>query len=163
MGRRLCVAVTMAAAMLMFGGVAQAAQHTTVTETHLTHGAFVEPEFGANPCTGASIANFSAFGTQLEHETYFIEDGQVTEVWATFTETGKVSITDANGVSYSGHFTVWGGFNLNERNTNNTFTLTVRLSGSDGSSIVAHEVQHFALNANGTVTVDFDTMRLTCG
>jgi hypothetical protein len=163
MGRRLCAAVTMAGAMLMFAGVAQAAQHTTVTETHLTHGAFVEPEFGANPCTGASIANFSAFGTVLEHVTYFIEDGQTTEVWGTFTETGKVAITDSNGVSYRGHFTVWGGFNLNERNTNNTFTLTVRLSGSDGSSIVAHEVQHFALNAKGTVTVNFDTMRLTCG
>src|SRR6185436_3055042 len=98
MGRRLCAAVAMAAAMLIFAGVAQAAQHTTVTETHLTHGAFVEPEFGANPCTGAAIANFSAFGTVLEHETYFIEDGQVTEVWATTTETGKVSITDSNGV-----------------------------------------------------------------
>jgi hypothetical protein len=87
----------------------------------------------------------------------------MTEVWATFTETGKVALTDANGVSYSGHFTVWGNFNLNERNTNNTFTLTVRAAGSDGSSIVAHEVQHFALNANGVVTVDFDTMSLTCG
>ena len=87
----------------------------------------------------------------------------MTEVWATFTETGKVAITDANGVNFTGHFTVWGNFNLNEKNTNNTFTLTVRLSGSDGSSIVAHEVQHFALNANGTVTVDFDTMRLACG
>jgi hypothetical protein len=163
MGRRFCAAVITAAAMLAFAGSAQAAQHTTVTETQLIHGAFVEPEFGANPCTGAGIANFTAFGTVLEHVTYFIEDGQMTEAWGTFTETGKVLITDANGVTYSGHFTVWGNFNLNERNTNNTFTLTVRLSGSDGSSIVAHEVQHFALNANGTVTVNFDTMRLTCG
>ena len=163
MGRRLCAAVIMAAAMLIFAGAAQAAQHTTVTVTHVTHGAFVEPEFNGNPCTGAAIAHFSAFGTVLEHVTYFIEDGQMTEAWGTFTETGKVAITDANGVSFTGHFTVWGNFNLNEKNTNNTFTLTVRLSGSDGSSIVAHEVQHFALNANGTVTVDFDRMRLTCG
>ena len=74
-----------------------------------------------------------------------------------------MSLTDANDVTYTGHFTVWGGFNLNEKNTNDTFALTVRLAGSDGSSIIAHEVQHFALNANGTVTVDFDTMRLTCG
>ena len=163
MARRFCAAITMAAAMLMFAASAQAAQHTTVTETQLTHGAFTEPEFNANPCSGAAITSFNAFGTQLAHETFFIEDGQVTEVWATFTETGKVSLKDANGVTYAGHFTVWGGFNLNEHNTNNTFTLTVRLAGSDGSSIVAHEVQHFALNANGAVTVDFDTMRLTCG
>ena len=163
MRRRFCAAVIAAAAMLMFAGVAQAAQHTTVTQLQITHGAFTEPEFDANPCSGAAIASFNAFGTQMAHETFFIEDGQVTEVWATFTETGKVSLTDANGVTYSGHFTVWGGFNLNEKNTNNTFTLTVKLSGSDGSSITAHEVQHFALNANGTVTVNFDRMRLTCG
>jgi hypothetical protein len=163
MRRRFCAAVIAAAAMLMFAGVTQAAQHTTVTQLQITHGAFTEPEFDANPCSGAAIASFNAFGTQMAHETFFIEDGQVTEVWATFTETGKVSLTDANGVTYSGHFTVWGGFNLNERNTNNTFTLTVNLAGSDGSTIVAHEVQHFALNANGTVTVNFDTMRLTCG
>ena len=163
MRRRLRAAVIASVAMLVFAGAAQAAQHTTVTETAHIHGAFVEPEFGANPCTGAAIANFSAFGNVVEHETFFIEDGQMTEVWATFTETGKVAITDANGVSFTGHFTVWGNFNLNEKNTNNTFTLTVRLSGSDGSSITAHEVQHFALNANGTVTVDFDRMRLTCG
>jgi hypothetical protein len=152
----------MAVAMLMFAGAAQAAQHTTVTVTHVTHGAFVE-DFDANPCSGAAITSFSAFGTVLEHVTYFIEDGQMTEAWGTFTETGKVAITDANGVRFAGHFTVWGGFNVNERNTNNTVTFSIRLTGSDGSSILAHEVQHFALNANGTVTVDFDTMRLTCG
>ena len=163
MRRRLCAAVIAAAAMLMFTGVAQAAQHTTVTQTNHIHGVFAEPNFDANPCTGAPITNFSAFGNVVEHETFFIEDGQVTEVWATFTETGKVSATDANGVSFTGHFTVWGNFNLNEKNTNNTFTLTVKLAGSDGSSITAHEVQHFALNANGTVTVNFDRMRLTCG
>jgi hypothetical protein len=66
-------------------------------------------------------------------------------------------------VTYTGHLTNWGNFNLNEQNTNNTFMLTIRLTGSDGSSITAHEVQHFALNANGVVTVNFDRMTLTCG
>jgi hypothetical protein len=163
MGRRLCVLVMTAAAMLLCAGVAEAAQHTTVTQTNHIHGVFAEPNFGANPCTGAATTGFNAFGNVIEHETFFIEDGQVTEVWATFTETGKVSVTDANGVSFTGHFTVWGNFNLNEKNTNSTFTLTVNLAGSDGSTIVAHEVQHFALNANGTVTVNFDRIRLTCG
>jgi len=127
------------------------------------HGVFTEPNFTANPCTGSPIASFDAFGNVVNHVTFFLEDGQMTEVWATFTETGKVSITDAAEVAYAGHFTVWGNFNLNERNTNNTFTLTVKLTGSDGSTISAHETQHFALNANGVVTVDFDKMSLTCG
>ena len=163
MNRRFTAAMLGVAAMLMCAAAAQAAQHTTVTQTEHVHGVFAEPEFDANPCTGAALTNFSALGNVVEHETFFIEDGQMTEVWATFTETGKVSATDENDVTFTGHFTVWGNFNLNERNTNNTFTLTVKLAGSDGSTITAHEVEHFALNANGTVTVDFDRMTLTCG
>jgi hypothetical protein len=149
--------------LVAFATPASAANHTTVTETDHVHGVFTEPEFTANPCTGSAITSFDAFGNVVEHITYFLEDGQMTEVWATFTETGKVTITDAAGVTYTGHFTVWGNFNLNERNTNNTFTLTIKLTGSDGSTISAHETQHFALNANGVVTVDFDKMSLTCG
>jgi hypothetical protein len=161
--RRLGATVLAVAMMLACATAAQAANHTTVTETDHIHGAFTEPEFSQNPCTGAAITSFDAYGNVVDHVTYFVEDGQTTEVWATFTETGKVTLTDANGVTYSGHFTVWGNFNLNERNTNDTFTLTFMISGDDGSSIVGHEVQHFALNANGDVTVDFDNLRLSCG
>ena len=164
MRRRFCAAVIAAAAMLMFAGVAQAAQHTTVTQTAITSTGLLPSRNSTRTRAPEPRSRASRRSVPVvEHETFFIEDGQVTEVWATFTETGKVSLTDANGVSFTGHFTVWGGFNLNEKNTNNTFTLTVKLAGSDGSSITAHEVQHFALNANGTVTVNFDRMRLTCG
>jgi hypothetical protein len=96
----------------------------------------------------------------VNHVTFFPAGD---EVWATFTETGKVTLTDSNGVTYTGHLTAWGNFNMNEKNANNSFTLTVMLAGSDGSSITAHEVQHFALNANGVVTVNFDRMTLSCG
>jgi hypothetical protein len=137
--------------------------HQTVTETDHIHGAFTEPMFDVNPCTGAAITSFDADGNVVNHVTYFVEDGQMTEVWATFTESGKVTLTDANAVTYSGHFTAWGNFNLNERNTNTTFTLSFRATGSDGSSLVGHEVTHFALNANGQVTVNFDRMSVSCG
>jgi hypothetical protein len=132
----------------------------TVTMTENIHGVF-DPELtGPNPCSGADIVSVDAFGNVVNHITFF-PDGD--EVWATFTETGKITIVDSNGVTYTGHLTLWGNFNLNEQNSNQTFTLTITLRGSDGSTITAHEVQHFALNANGVVTVDFDTMRLTCG
>src|SRR5947208_15830043 len=61
MGRRLCAAVTMAAAMLMFAGTAQAAQHTTVTETNHIHGAYADPNLDAYPCKGAPVADCSPF------------------------------------------------------------------------------------------------------
>jgi hypothetical protein len=161
--RKALFVAALCAASLAFAASAAAANHTTVTETNTIHGTFTEPEFSQNPCSGAAITSFQAYGNIVEHETYFLENGQVTEVWATFTETGKVAITDANGVSYDGHFTVWGNYNLNEQNTNETFTVTIRVSGSDGSTIVAREVEHFGTNANGEVTASFDKMSLTCG
>ena len=52
---------------------------------------------------------------------------------------------------------------MNERNQNSAFTLTINLSGSDGSSITVHETTVFTLNANGTVTVNFDKLSASCG
>jgi hypothetical protein len=161
--RRAMFLTALFAAALALAATAAAANHTTVTETNHIHGAFTEPEFSQNPCNGATITSFQAYGNVVQHQTYFLENGEVTEVWATFTETGKVTIIDATGVTYAGRFTVWGNYNLNERNTNETFTLTIRVSGSDGSTIIAHEAEHFGMNANGDVTAVFDKMSLTCG
>jgi len=132
----------------------------TVTSTEHFHGTF-DPELDSpNPCSGSDIVSSAAVGNGVMHETFFPAGD---EVWATFTETGKVTVADSSGVTYTGHLTAWGNFNLNEKNSNNSFTFSIELSGSDGSTITAHEVQHFALNANGVVTVDFDRMTLTCG
>jgi hypothetical protein len=116
-------------------GVGRRSHHGDRDRAHprRVHGAGVRRQ----PCTGTAITSFDADGNIVAHVTYFLEDGEPTEVWATFTETGNVTPTDANDVTYTGHFTAWGNFNLNERNTNNTFTLTFRASGSDGSSLIA--------------------------
>ena len=132
----------------------------TVTMTEVTHGVFDAGLDGPNPCSGADIVSDNASGTVVNHVTFFPAGD---EVWATFTETGSVTLLDSNGVTYTGHVTAWGNFNMNEQNSNNSFTLTVHLTGSDGSSITVHQVQHFALNANGVVTVNFDRMTLSCG
>jgi hypothetical protein len=104
----------------------------TVTMTEVTHGVFDAGLTGPNPCTGADIVFQDASGTVVNHVTFFPAGD---EAWGTFTETGKVTLTDSNGVTYTGHLTLWGNFNVNEKNANNTFTLTVMLAGSDGSSI----------------------------
>jgi hypothetical protein len=128
----------------------------TITMTEHQHGTFVESN-AINPCTNApGVATFD--GNAVEHVTFF-PDGD--EVWATFTETGSVAVT-WDGVTYTGHATAWGNFNLNERNSNTTFTLSLRLFAADGSSVVGHDVAHFALNANGEITVSFDKMTFTC-
>ena len=135
----------------------------TVTETQNVHGVFLEPE-ATNPCTGNTFnggAGIQFTGNLVNHVTFFTNSD---EFWATFTETGKIVGTDdGTGATYTGHATAWGNFNLNERNQNTEFTLTIHATGSDGTSITAHETTVFVMNANGTVTVNFDKFSLTCG
>jgi hypothetical protein len=132
----------------------------TVSMTEISHGTF-DPELtGPIPCSGADIVSVDATGNTVFHDTFF-PGGD--EYWVTGTETGKVTLVDENDVTYTGHITLWFGSNWNEKNENNTFTFSLVLKGSDGSTLIAHEVQHFAVNAIGVVTVDFDTMSLTCG
>jgi len=85
------------------------------------------------------------------------------EYWVTGTETGSITLVDSNHVTYTGHLTTWFGSNWNRQNQTNGFTFTLHLTGSDGSTITAHEVQRFTMNANGDITVDRDVMTLTCG
>jgi hypothetical protein len=161
--RALLVAGAAGAAAVLAPAAALAAPGGTghtVTMTEVTHGVFDPGLTGPNPCSGADIISQNGDGTVVNHVTYFPAGD---EVWATFTETGKLALADSNGVTYTGHLTMWGNFIMNQQNANNTSTFTIRLTGSDGSSITGHEVQHFALNANGVVTVNFDRMTLTCG
>ena len=65
-------------------------------------------------------------------------------------------------MTFTGQATAWGNFNMNEQNSNTTFTLNIRVVAPDGSSVVGHDVSHFALNANGEITVNFDKMSFTC-
>jgi hypothetical protein len=80
----------------------------TVTSTEHIHGTF-DPELTSpNPCSGADIVSADAVGNGVMHETYFPAGD---EVWATFTETGQVTVLDSNDVTYTGRLTVWGNFN----------------------------------------------------
>ena len=128
----------------------------TVTMTEHQHGTFTD-DGATNPCTGApGVATF--IGNSVEHVTFFPAGD---EVWSTFTETGKVTVT-WDGVTYTGHATAWGNFNMNEKNSNETFTLTIRVFAPDGSSVTGHEVSHMTLNAGGVITVNFDKLNFTC-
>ncbi len=106
-------------------------------------------------------AGVQVTGNLVSHVTFFTNSDAF---WATFTETGKIVGTDVGtGVTYTGHATVWGNFNQNLQNANTAFTLTIHLTGDDGSFITAHQTTVFVVNANGTITANFDKLNLTCG
>jgi hypothetical protein len=156
MGRRIAWIVSLATllGLLAFAPAAQAAggDHTQSFTEHL-HGTIVQKEI--NPCTGNKVLVTETINA-VQHVTYFVGED---EVWFTFTITGSASFTEG-GLDYSGHFTTWGNFNLNEQNSNSTFTFSIFLNRSDGARINAHEVAHITYNGNGDITVEFDAIRL---
>jgi hypothetical protein len=113
-----------------------------------------------NPCTGKELQVVEETNL-VNHITFFPASD---EVWATFTQTSGVTATEeGTSVTYSGRTTFWGNFNVNRQNENSTFTGTIRLKGSDGSTISFHVVDHFTLLPGGKVAVEFAKPRLTCG
>src|SRR4051812_45113896 len=93
----------------------------TVTETDHQHGTWTETG-DTDFCTGADVSP-TITGNSVEHVTYFANSD---EAWGTFTEEGTV-VGLINGLTYTGRITIWGNFNQNERNANNTFTSSVKL------------------------------------
>jgi hypothetical protein len=154
LGLLLLSGVAAAPAVAASGGTGHTVTITTTTKS-------TNPLNDVNPCAPADPIVGVTQDNIVEHVTFF-PGGD--EVWATFTDAAKFTFTDqVTGVVYTGHATFWGNFNLNERNSNTTFTATIIGKGSDGTTLRYHETMHFALNANGDVTVSFDNITVTCG
>jgi hypothetical protein len=152
MVRRLLVGL-LAAGLLLVGAPAFAqppVTETTVLKDLVETFVDVVPtcEEGGPLYTVTTTSNF------IEHTTTF-DDGRI---HATFTQTGTVvavPLEDPSLPSYTGRFTVWGGFNQNGKTVNGTFTITVHLTGSDGSTVNTHITQHFNQRPDGTVNEFF--------
>jgi hypothetical protein len=136
----------------------------TVTQTEHQHGTWTETDDN-DFCTGELISP-TITGNSVEHVTYFPAGD---EVWGTFTTEGVGSfVQPSTGLTFSGRVTVWGNFNVNEKNSNNTFTATFTLSAVDGSGVthleVGHEVAHIGFNAVDPINpiVTFDRLSVTC-
>jgi hypothetical protein len=149
---------------LLSGGSALAASNGAGTETITEHFRnevlFSEPET-VNPCTGEPGTLTGIAKNGKVHATAQA-DG---ELWVTGTFGGTVTLTPAEpgGVSASGHFTSWFGVSLNQKNSVEHSTGTFHLTGSDGSTVKMHMVEHISTNAKGEITVSFEKARLNCG
>jgi hypothetical protein len=147
MVRRLLVGLV-AAGLLLVGAPAFA--QPPVTETRHEKN-FVETFVDVVPTCEEEAPPYTITTTSnlVEHTTTF-DDGRV---HATFTQTGTVvavPLEDPSLPSYTGKFTIWGGFNQNNQTVNGTFTFTVHLTGSDGSTVNTHFTDHFNVRPNGT-------------
>ena len=136
----------------------------TVTQTQHQHGTWTESG-DTDFCTGELISP-TITGNSVEHVTYFPAGD---EVWGTFTEEGTVSfLQPSSGLTFTGRVTVWGNFNVNEKNSNNTFTASFAATAVDASGAThseqGHETMHIAFNAVDPLNpiVSFDKLSATC-
>ncbi len=137
--------------------VAAAGGAHTQSFTDNTHG--LQTTTQMNPCTG-NPDYLVGDSNVVQHVTYFPSSD---ETWGTFTEEDRISGVDTvTGVTYTGHSTFWGNYNVNRQNSNFTFTASIRATGSDGSTITYHEVGHMTMLPDGNVAVSFDKPTVTC-
>ena len=135
-----------------------------MTSTDHMHGTWVET--GDNDfCTGEQVTP-TITGNSVFHVTYF-PGGD--EAWGTFTEAGMATfLQPSTGLIFSGHIAVWGNFNVNNKNSNNTFTASFKASAVDSSGVthyeVGHQVMHIGFNAAdpSTPIVSFEKISMTC-
>lgn len=75
------------------------------------------------------------------------------DIWVTSTQTGTVSFvpTDHTQPTYVGHLTDWFGLSLNKSNAVIHGTANATLTGTDGTTITLHLVQHTSFSATGVV------------
>jgi hypothetical protein len=136
----------------------------TVTMTENVHGTWTEPG-DTDFCTNETVTP-RITGNSVLHVTFFPRGD---EAWGTFTETGKASfLQPSTGLTFSGRVTVWGNFNVNNKNSNSTFTANFSLSAVDSLGVthyeVGHQVAHIGYNAvdPSSPIVSFEKMSVTC-
>jgi hypothetical protein len=148
MTRRLLAMVTIAlVALVVPTGPASAAPTTTTTHEHGVVETFVDVRPGCE--VGAPLYEITTTSNRVSHQTLFA-DGREHD---TFTDSGTFTAEplDPSLPSYAGKFTIWGGFNANKKSVNGTFTFNVHGTGSDGSTLRNHSVEHFNVRPDGSV------------
>jgi hypothetical protein len=106
---------------------------------------FSRPDF--NPCTGAP----GILTETLANDIFHTNVNGASDIWVTGTQTGRVTFVpnDSSFPSYAGHLTSWFGASLNKSNSVFHDTFNAKVTGSDGSRITLHMVDHFSVSASG--------------
>ena len=135
----LALACAITAALVATAPAAAGAVNVT---THWKDVPFTAPDAD---CSGAPVT-LMGVTSGVEHLTFLDSGG----VHATFTEV--VTFTATRGTeTFTGRWTSWGGFNLNEQNVATTFTFNATGTSDAGTKLRLRVVEHFSLSATGVV------------
>ena len=113
-----------------------------------------------NPCS--FVPGTLTFG--YTNTIFHITVNGASDVWVTQTQTGSITFvpTSASQPSYSGHITVWFGASINQNNFVFHDTFNATLTGTNGSTISFHMVDHMSVSATGMANT-FSIGGFSCG
>jgi hypothetical protein len=116
------------------------------TQTFPTSLPCVDPP--TSPPTGTLTITFNA--------VFHVTVNGAGDAWITSTSTGNFSFVpfDPSRPSFTGHFTGWFGGSFNQNNLVVHDIFNVHGTGSDGSSLAFHIIDHMSISASG-VTLTF--------
>lgn len=138
--RKLVAISFITVALLVFGAVPAAAGPATTSTVVVKDLVQTFPD--VDPCTGNPVI-VTTTSNGVFHTT--TKDGTV---HVTFTQAGTFTFVGA-GVTGTGHFAIWGGFNQNAGGSvAGTFTFNVA-GERNGSRFTAHAVDHMNATPNG--------------
>jgi len=113
-----------------------------------------------NPCSFVPGTLTFVYTNSIFH----VNVNGASDVWVTQTQTGSVTFvpTDTTQPSYSGHIAVWFGASLNKNNYVFHDTFNATLTGTDGSTITFHMVDHMSVSKTGMANA-FSIGGFNCG
>jgi hypothetical protein len=145
--RRLLVLVAVLAATVVFAAPVTASAGTSQTLTF--HGTF--PTMVVGPLCGAPGGTLSGTGNAVMH----MNVNSAGDFWFTSTQEEWFTLVQADHTlpTYTGHYAIWfgGSGNLNNFVFHDNFN--VQATGSDGSTINIHIVDHMSISADGQLNV----------
>jgi hypothetical protein len=101
----------------------------------------------SNPCTGARGILTETLAVDIFHTNV----NKASDIWVTGTQAGRVVFVpnDSTLPRYAGHLAAWFGASINKSNSVFHDTFNARLTGSDGSTLTLHFVDHMSVSASG--------------
>lgn len=126
---------------------------TSVTQNF--HGTFKPMTVG--PLCGAPGGVLTGTGNAVMHMTV----NAAGDAWGTATQEESFTLTptDKSLPIFTGHFAIWFGFSSNLNNVVSHDIFNVIATGSDGSSIALHLVDHFSISAS----LNVNSFSIGCG
>lgn len=147
MVRRLPIFVLVLGALVTFATPVSADGATS--QTFNFHGAF--PPMVVGPLCGAPGGLLSASGNAVMHATV----NAAGDFWATATQEATFTLvqSDPKLPTFSGHYAIWFGVSINNLNDVAHDNFNVVATGSDGSTLNIHVVDHMSISASGQLNV----------